>query len=270
MPAFRISVPPGVERTALIGAVAASAAAAWALLWLGDANHGALHFHGQGTAAGPSVVAGLALFVVAWTGMSLAMMLPTSLPVLTVLHTFAGQRPDRFLLVGLAAAGYVAAWVGAGALVGPINLALQGALASPLFASAHGLIAPALLLIAGLFQFSALKYRCLEKCRSPLAVVLSHWTGRRQRWEAFRLGWASGIFCVGCCWALMLLMLLSSVPHLVLMLGLGAIMALEKNVRWGRRLSAPLGYTLIACSVLVFVTGGERFWEKLPEICGLR
>jgi predicted metal-binding membrane protein len=133
-------------------------------------------------------------------------------------------------------------------------------------------VAPALLLLAGLFQFSALKYRCLEKCRSPLSVVLSYWQGRRQRWQAFRLGWASGVFCVGCCWALMLLMLLTSVSHLAWMLVLAVVMAVEKNVRWGRRLSAPLGVGLMVCAAVIFVAGGDHglLSRMAQELCGSR
>jgi predicted metal-binding membrane protein len=216
----------------------------------------------------PSV---LLMFVGAWTVMSVAMMLPTSLPVLTTLRTFASSRPDRPLLIALAALGYLAAWMVFGALAGPVSLGLQKAAT---YSNGQGwldrTVAPALLLAAGLFQFSALKYRCLEKCRSPLSVVLSHWRGRHQRWAAFHLGWASGVFCVGCCWALMLLMFLSSVGHLAWMLGLGVVMALEKNVRWGRRLSAPLGLVLILSAGVVFVADGSpgRLAGMAREFCG--
>ncbi len=102
------------------------------------------------------------------------------------------------------------------------------------------------LLLAGAFQFTPLKYRCLEKCRSPLSFVIEHWQGRRQRWQAFRLGIDHGLFCVGCCWALMLLMFTVAVGSLGWMLALAAIMALEKNVRWGRRLGPVVGLALVA------------------------
>ena len=130
------------------------------------------------------------------------------------------------------------------------------------------LVTPGLLLLAGLFQFSALKYRCLEKCRSPLGFVLSHWRGQNRRQDAFRLGWASGVFCVGCCWALMLLMLISTVQHLALMLGLGLVMAIEKNVRWGRRISTPLGVALILGAAYAFAAGGG-FGPAAREFCGI-
>jgi predicted metal-binding membrane protein len=200
-------------------------------------------------------------------------MLPTSLPVLTILHTFARERADRWMLIALAATGYLTAWVAVGALVGPIVLGAQKVSVFPVQAgSLDRVVMPALLLVAGLFQFSTLKYRCLEKCRSPLNFVLSHWRGEHQRWHAFRLGWASGVFCVGCCWALMLLMLITSVQHLALMLVLGVVMAVEKNVRWGRRLSAPLGVLLILGAGVVFAAGGDLglFANALPEFCGAK
>lgn len=274
MTAFRIVVPASVERGGLVAAVVVVAATAWLAIGSADGHvHTVLDVDAAAGAAVGFSVSSIARFVAAWTGMSVAMMLPTSLPILTVLHTFAGERADRWLLVTLAAVGYLAAWIAVGALIGPLSVAAQAAaVGSTAMGSSQWLALPVLLLVAGLFQFSALKYRCLEKCRSPLAFVLSHWRGERQRWHAFRLGWASGVFCVGCCWALMALMLVTSVQHVVLMLVLGAIMAVEKNVRWGRRLSAPLGIVLIACALAVFSTGGDLGWlaRAVPELCGTK
>jgi predicted metal-binding membrane protein len=274
MSAFRIGVPAAVERTVIVSTVGLLAAAAWAVLWVADVDfHGALHLQGRPEWAALFRPSALFAGVGAWTVMSVAMMLPTSLPVLATLHTFARARSDRGLLVALAALGYLAAWAAFGALLGPFGLGLQAAVA---FLGEPGLsarvVAPALLLAAGLFQFSALKYRCLEKCRSPLSVVLSHWHGRQQRWQAFRLGWASGVFCVGCCWALMLLMFLASVGHLAWMLALGVVMAVEKNVRWGRRLSAPVGIVLIVAAGVVLIAGGSPalLFGPAAEFCGIK
>jgi predicted metal-binding membrane protein len=92
--------------------------------------------------------------------------------------------------------------------------------------------APLLLLLAGAFQFSSLKYKCLEKCRSPFSFVIEHWLGRRERWQSFRLGIDRRVFCVGCYWALMLLMFAVGAGSLVWMLILALLIAVEKNVRW--------------------------------------
>ena len=75
--------------------------------------------------------------------------------------------------------------------------------------------------------------------------MLGYWQGQRDRRNAFRLGIHHGVFCVGCCWALMLLMFAVGVAHLGWMLVLGAVMAVEKNVSWGRAFSTPLGIALV-------------------------
>ena len=74
-----------------------------------------------------------------------------------------------------------------------------------------------MLAVAGVFQFSRLKYHCLDKCRTPLGFVTSHWHGPRPQRESFMLGLAHGMFCVGCCWALMLLMFLVGMGNMAWM-----------------------------------------------------
>jgi predicted metal-binding membrane protein len=105
--------------------------------------------------------------------------------------------------------------------------------------------APLLLLDAGAFQFSSLKRRCLDKCGSAMACVTGHWRERPNPWLAFRLGLRGGIFCVGCCWAVMLLMFLAGAGSLGWMLVLAAFMGIEKNLPLGRRMSAPAGIVLL-------------------------
>jgi predicted metal-binding membrane protein len=116
-------------------------------------------------------------------------------------------------------------------------------------------------LAAGLYQFTPLKHQCLEKCRSPLNFVMQHWHGGRGEQEAFRLGIHHGLFCIGCCWSLMLLMFVVGVGNLAWMLALATVMTVEKNVAWGRRLSTPLGAALIGlAAVLVAAHGGLSQW----------
>ena len=110
-----------------------------------------------------------------------------------------------------------------------------------------------LLLLAGAFQFSSLKFKCLEKCRSPFSFVIEHWQGRCERQQAFCLGIDHGVFCVGCYWALRLLMFAVGAGSLVWMLILALLMAVEKNVRWGRRLSAPVGAALLAWGAILLI-----------------
>jgi predicted metal-binding membrane protein len=106
-------------------------------------------------------------------------------------------------------------------------------------------IGAAILLVAGAYQFTPLKHHCLDKCRSPLSFIMGHWRGQGESREALRLGAHHGLFCLGCCWSLMLLMFAVGVGNIAWMVALGAILAVEKNVSWGRRLSAPLGIALL-------------------------
>jgi predicted metal-binding membrane protein len=105
--------------------------------------------------------------------------------------------------------------------------------------------------LAGAYQFTELKYRCLDACRSPRLFVLRRWHGRRARTESAALGADAGLYCLGCCWSLMLVMFAAGAGSIPLMLALGTAMAVEKNVSWGTRVRAPLGIALLACAAAV-------------------
>ena len=252
MSIFRDLTPPLIERVVLITALALLTLAAWLALWMSDGSSSSfLHAHhiGHHTAASGSFVF---IFLVGWTVMTVAMMLPTTLPVLAVFHRISALRDDRYLLLLLVIIGYLAIWVLFGALVYGAAVGLKSITSS--FAGFQNnlwLTAPLLLVLAGAFQFTSLKYRCLDKCRSPFSFVIEHWRGKSHKWNAFRLGVDNGIFCVGCCWALMLLMFIVGVGNLLWMLILAILMAVEKNVSWGRRISAPLGIILISSGALL-------------------
>src|SRR6266513_2848107 len=111
-------------------------------------------------------------------------------------------------------------------------------------------IASAILLAAGVYQFTPLKRMCLEKCRSPYMFLVEHWRGRHAGSDALRLGVRHGLFCLGCCWTLMLLMFAVGGANLGWMLALGTLMAAERTTRWGRYLTAPVGAALVLWAVL--------------------
>ena len=189
------------------------------------------------------------IFVLGWTIMTTAMMLPTSLPLFDLFRRLVRERPNASRLVALLVAGYMTIWSAFGlaahigdrgihALVGQISWLQDNPWA----------LASGVLLLAGLYQFSPLKYMCLEKCRSPFTFITERWHGGREQAEAFGLGIHHGLFCVGCCWSLMLLMFAVGVGNVAWMLALSAVMAVEKNMPWGRRLSVPLGIVLLVCS----------------------
>ncbi len=197
----------------------------------------------------------LAIMVGGWTLMLVAMMLPTTLPLLTLFYGLAARRPQRTRLLALVVAGYLGVWAAFGLLVhlGDLGVHTLADLVPAL--GDDGLIMAGTLIVAGAFQFSTLKYRCLDKCRSPLSFITEHWRGDRQGRQSFLLGVHHGVFCLGCCWALMLLMFAVGMSSLGWMLVLGAVMAIEKNMSWGRRLSAPIGVLLLGVGVPLFVHG---------------
>ncbi len=255
MSMFRGSAPPAVERGILFSSIIILALAAWAVLWFADdLANGALHVHHLGHHAGGSLTL-LLLFSVGWTVMIVAMMLPTTLPIISTFHTIASARGDRFLLMGLVVMGYTVTWALFGVIVYVTYLLLHLLVNSfPLLRNNSWTAVPLLLILAGAFQFTSLKYRCLEKCRSPFSFVIEHWQGRKYKWLALRLGIDHGIFCVGCCWALMLLMFIVGFGSLAWMFVLALIMAIEKNVSWGRRISTPLGIVLIVWGFALLVS----------------
>ena len=242
-----------------VGLVAALSGVAWLALaawssspygrylehggWADEGPFGALcRSIPQGALIVPALVYGLA-----WLLMITAMMLPTTLPLLGIFGRVVAARPDAGALMGRVVAGYAIAWLSFGFLAhGADSLLHAGAAQVGWLAGRGWVIGAAVLAGAGVFQFSALKYRCLERCRTPFTFINARWHGRAPRREALRIGLEHGVFCVGCCWALMAVMFVVGMGSLGWMLVLAAAMAAEKNLRWGKRLRTPLGLGLIA------------------------
>ena len=241
------------ERQRFTALLVALIALAWLGLWAGGRSPaGRFLAHEHQAHGGPQGAALLFTSVAGWGLMTVAMMLPTSLPLLTMFHALTRQRPDRARLVALLIAGYLAVWTLFGLLAQGADRTLHRLVDSSATLQAHAaLLGAAILALAGLYQFTPLKYLCLDRCRSPLTFIVARWRGGAAPAQALRLGLHHGLFCLGCCWSLMLLMFAVGVGNLGWMLGLGAIMAAEKNLPWGRRLSAPLGATLLGWGLLL-------------------
>jgi predicted metal-binding membrane protein len=258
---------PRVDRRffvlALIGALAATAWIAIALwsaspyaryldhgswlepVWLGEL----CRLLPQGQLLVPAIA-----YAGAWLLMIVAMMLPTTLPLLGIFSRIAGGRTDSGRLVALVALGYVIAWGAFGLVAHAADAGVHAIVAESGWLTAHGWVVGALVLAgAGAFQFSSLKYRCLERCRTPFGFVNARWRGVAPAREALRIGVDHGLFCVACCWALMLVMFVVGMGNLGWMLVIAAVMAAEKNLPWGRSLRTPLGVGLVSwAAVLAF------------------
>ena len=239
---------PRRDRAILTGLLLALAGAAWLALWLWEGSPYGHYLH-HGADAGPLPLEA-ALFAVGWVLMIVAMMLPSSIPLVMTFGALVGRRRRPGRLVALLLVGYLVVWGGFGLAAWVLDRGIHAAVdALPWLAEHPQLIISTTLLAAGLWQFSPLRDRCLEECRSPLGFVLNRWRGTSEQREALAMGIAHGAFCVGCCWSLMLVMFGVGLGSLSAMLMLGALTAVEKNLPSGRRMTRPLGVLLVLAAV---------------------
>src|SRR5262245_46053611 len=194
---------PRRDRAILAGSLVALAALAWASLWLWATSPYARYLHHEGGAGGP-VLAEVALFALGWVLMIVAMMLPSSVPLVLTFAALVGRRERPGTLVGLLLAGYLVVWGGFGVGAWVLDRGIHAAVdALPWLAEHPQLIMGTTLAVAGLWQFSPLRARCLDECRSPLGFVMNRWRGVDPLRESFAMGIAHGAVCLGCRWSLM-------------------------------------------------------------------
>ncbi|HEU5279132.1 MAG TPA: DUF2182 domain-containing protein [Gaiellaceae bacterium] len=246
-----VSVLEGRRRGAP-GLVILAIAVGWAIALVAEltGTAGSLH-HDALIEEGPPLWAALLLFLVAWQAMVAAMMLPSSLPLIRMFESVSArqERPRRARAAFLG--GYAVVWTGFGALAFLGDAGVHHTVDSVAWLHERPwLIGGSVLALAGAFQFSDLKEQCLSKCRLPGPYLLAHY--RRGASSAFRLGSGHGLFCLGCCWALMLVMFAAGVAVLWWMAGLTAVMVYEKTGRYGRTLTPVLGVALLALSAVAF------------------
>jgi predicted metal-binding membrane protein len=246
---------PSVHRSILgiTPMVALAIALAWVFAITAEVTGRARLFH-HGTLAegGLPIGAALGLFLLAWQVMVVAMMLPSSLSMVRLFHASSARQPNPGVVRTAFLGGYLVVWGGFGALAFGHDVGIHWLVHRlPWLEARPWVIVGGALALAGAFQFSGLKERCLSQCRHPAAFLLQHY--RRGLPGAFRLGWKHGLFCLGCCWALMLVMFAAGVANLWWMVGLGALMFYEKVGRHGDRVTPVAGAALLALAGLVLV-----------------
>ncbi len=229
----------------------ASVLAAWSALFVLQARDtGAVASDTSGAAflwslcSGTVADAGYPTAFLMWSLMALAMMAPTAFPAFRTYQDLTHTSAANALSLAALIAGYLAVWVGfsSSAAVLQVELAARGIVEADGHSTSIALNG-ALLLVAGLYQFSPLKEACLSACQSPMTFFLGHW--RPGVSGAFRLGLGLGAVCLGCCWALMLLAFVAGTMNLVFMGLAMVLMTLEKLPQIGTKLSAPLGGFLL-------------------------
>jgi predicted metal-binding membrane protein len=224
-------------------------------------NHGRL-IEGSRFEAPPPLWLALPLFLVAWQVMVVAMMLPSSLPMIRLFRVASARQPQPAAVRWAFLSGYLIVWGAFGAVAFLQDVGIHRLVDHTPWLQAHPwVIAGGALALAGGFQFSALKERCLTECRHPGAFLLQHY--QRGTGGAFRLGRKHGAFCLGCCWALMLVMFAAGVANLLWMAVLGVLMFYEKVGRAGDRVTPVAGVALLVLAGLVFI---HPAW--LPGVLG--
>jgi predicted metal-binding membrane protein len=203
---------------------------------------------------GPPLAVATLLFLVAWQVMIAAMMLPTTLPLLRMFRVASARAPRRQLAMGAFVAGYAVVWSAFGALAFAFDAGVHATVnASPWLQAHDWAIGGSVLALAGAFQFTAFKDACLDKCRHPAQFLWRYY--ERGPAGGFRLGLRHGAFCVGCCWALMLVMFAAGVASLVWMALLTAVMVHEKTRPAGRRAVPVTGVALLGLASVVLLYG---------------
>lgn len=223
-------------------ALLAGAALAWTVTVRGAMEMG----NGPGTMG-----RGLAGFMLLWMVMMAAMMLPSVAPVGSLyLRSVRGHSIGvlRALRVGSLILGYLGAWAAFGMLA--FAAAWAGGRLAAETPSAAPWVGAAALAVAGLYQLTPLKDRCLSHCRSPLGFLL-HFGGYSGRLRDVRVGLYHGGYCVGCCWALFIVLIAVGVMNIAWMAGLAAIILLEKTWRYGKALGVALGIALLVLAIFV-------------------
>ena len=192
------------------------------------------------------------VFMLMWLAMMVAMMFPAIGPMVLVHRLVTRKRGESVRVSATFVAGYLIVWTAIGLIPLAAILALDNV-------SMHS-VAPAwavgasgaILIVAGLYQFSPVKNVCLRHCRSPLDFILTHDFGRGWR-SALRAGVSHGAYCVGCCWALMAVLVVVGLMNLVWMAALALVFLAEKNLRGGVVVSRLAGVAVAGLGIAVLL-----------------
>ena len=239
-------VPPAVarQRNTIFFTLLGLAVAGWVVL-LAQARHPM----GMGHDMGPDLTMGGSwpLFLAMWVAMMVAMMFPAAAPMVVMYGRMRHNDPPS---VALFTGSYIVLWfvfgVGAYLLSAAVESAASG---SEWVAMNWGRAGGLLLVMAGVYQLTPLKEVCLRHCRSPLSFVMTRW--RDGRGGAVRMGLMHGLYCVGCCWLLFLILIPLGVMNVAAMVAVAALVFAEKVLPHGRGIGVIAATALILYGIAV-------------------
>jgi predicted metal-binding membrane protein len=188
----------------------------------------------------------LAMTFLMWSIMMVGMMLPSAAPAILLFSRMARSRTSvlgRVATTPVFVSGYLAIWTTFSLVATVLQIWMeQIRLLTPMLASASTDMTGGLLIMAGLYQWMPAKYACLEHCRSPLQHFLFHWKSGLS--GAFRMGAEHGLFCLGCCWAVMLLLFIAGVMNLLWVATIAGFVLMEKLLPKGHMIGRLGGATM--------------------------
>ena len=192
---------------------------------------------------------------VMWGGMMVAMMLPSAAPMILTFDALerrnaqAGRAASRSLVF---AGAYLLVWIGYSALAAGAQWALQASgMLTPMIVSSSERLTAGLLILAGVYQLTPLKQACLRRCRTPVGFLMAEWRDGMR--GALTMGLKHGLYCAGCCWALMLLLFVAGVMNPVWIVFLTLVVALEKWPRLPGWIARLFGGALLCAGAAILL-----------------
>lgn len=234
------------DRAVTLSALLVASLLAWAYILSGvGMDMSSIEMSMPGMAAhNPWTPSYFALMLAMWAVMMVAMMLPSAAPTVLLFATLERRRRQAspFGATALFTAAYVVVWSAFSIAATFLQWTLDRlTLLSPAMATTSGLTAGAVLVAAGAYQFTPLKQACLRSCRSPLEFISRYWNS-----GPFGTGLRHGVYCVGCCWMVMLLLFVVGIMNLIWVAVIAAFILAEKVAPRGAWLGYGVGTVLIA------------------------
>jgi predicted metal-binding membrane protein len=192
-----------------------------------------------------------------WAVMMVAMMTPSAAPMILLYARVARQAEasrQPFASASWFAAGYILAWTAVALGASLLQfLLVRAAVLTPMLAFQNALAGGVVLLVAGLYQWSSVKSACLVQCRAPLVFLQRHGGFRGRPAGALDLGFRHGLYCVGCCWALMALLFVVGVMNLSWIAVLAMSVVVEKLAPRGEAIGRVLGLVMVVAGLIFLV-----------------
>ena len=245
------------DRRVVTASLVLVVALAWLYLWRDAASMSHMGMPDMPMTSVPSVsgTEQFALSFVMWTVMMVGMMLPSAAPTILLYAALVRKNGERGTVlpgVWVFTSGYLAVWTGFSLFASVLQIALeQASLVTPMMVSASKGLSAAILIAAGIYQWLPLKEACLRNCRNPVQFFVARWDPGAG--GAFRMGAESGAYCVGCCWALMLLLFVAGVMNFLWVALIAGFVLVEKLLPAGRFTSGFAGVALALSGVALLI-----------------